>query len=56
MSSEILPNISAVIVVEFTVRVGYAIFTVATLSFLGVGVQTAVARLGIADRRALPTA
>ncbi|HEX6868986.1 MAG TPA: ABC transporter permease subunit, partial [Candidatus Limnocylindrales bacterium] len=27
------------IVVELTVRVGYAIFTVATLSFLGVGIQ-----------------
>ena len=27
------------IVVEFTVRVGYAIFTVATLSFLGAGIQ-----------------
>jgi peptide/nickel transport system permease protein len=40
MSNEILPNISAVIVVEFTVRVGYAIFTVAALSFLGVGVET----------------
>ncbi len=40
MTREILPNISAVIVVEFTIRVGYAIFTVATLSFLGVGVET----------------
>jgi peptide/nickel transport system permease protein len=40
MSREILPNISAVIVVEFTIRVGYAIFAVATLSFLGVGVET----------------
>ena len=37
---EILPNVSAPIVVEFTVRVGYAIFTVASLSFLGVGVKT----------------
>lgn len=35
MSREILPNITGVIVVEFTVRVGYAIFTVATLAFLG---------------------
>ena len=40
MTREILPNISAVIVVEFTIRVGYAIFAVATLSFLGVGVET----------------
>jgi peptide/nickel transport system permease protein len=35
MVREILPNITSVIVVEFTVRVGYAIFTVATLAFLG---------------------
>ena len=27
------------IMVEFTVRLGYAIFTVATLSFLGFGIQ-----------------
>jgi peptide/nickel transport system permease protein len=40
MFREILPNVSAPIVVEFTVRVGYAIFTVASLSFLGVGVAT----------------
>ncbi len=35
MVREILPNITSVVVVEFTVRVGYAIFTVATLAFLG---------------------
>lgn len=35
MAREILPNIVNVLVVEFTVRVGYAIFTVATLAFLG---------------------
>ena len=35
MVREILPNITGVAVVELTVRVGYAIFTVATLSFLG---------------------
>lgn len=35
MTREILPNITGVAVVELTVRVGYAIFTVATLSFLG---------------------
>jgi peptide/nickel transport system permease protein len=27
------------ILVEFTVRLGYAIFTIATLSFLGFGIQ-----------------
>jgi len=37
MFKEILPNITAPITVELTVRIGYAVFTVATLSFLGVG-------------------
>jgi peptide/nickel transport system permease protein len=39
MTREILPNITGPIIVEFTVRVGYAIFTIATLSFLGAGLQ-----------------
>ena len=39
MFGEILPNVSAPIVVEFTVRLGYAIFVAATLSFLGFGIQ-----------------
>ncbi|MEQ1874810.1 MAG: ABC transporter permease [Ilumatobacteraceae bacterium] len=39
MTREILPNISGPIIVELTVRIGYSIFTVATLSFLGVGIQ-----------------
>jgi peptide/nickel transport system permease protein len=39
MFSEILPNVLPAILVEFTVRLGYAVFTVATLSFLGLGVQ-----------------
>jgi len=39
MFVELLPNVLAPITVEFTVRLGYAIFTVATLSFLGFGVQ-----------------
>jgi peptide/nickel transport system permease protein len=39
MFAEILPNVFAPILVEFTVRVGYAIFIAATLSFLGFGVQ-----------------
>lgn len=39
MSREILPNITGPIVVEFTVRIGYAVFTIAFLSFLGVGIQ-----------------
>jgi len=39
MVTEILPNVVPTILVEFTVRLGYAIFTVVTLSFLGFGVQ-----------------
>lgn len=36
---EILPNVLPPILVESTVRLGYAIFTVATLSFIGFGIQ-----------------
>jgi peptide/nickel transport system permease protein len=39
MAAEILPNITGPIAVEATVRLGYAIFTVSTLSFLGLGLQ-----------------
>ena len=39
MAVEILPNILPPIIVEGTVRLGYAIFTIASLSFLGFGVQ-----------------
>jgi peptide/nickel transport system permease protein len=39
MFVEILPNVIPPILVEATVRLGYAIFTVATLSFLGFGIQ-----------------
>lgn len=39
MFAEILPNIVGPIVVEATVRLGYAIFAVAGLTFLGFGVQ-----------------
>jgi peptide/nickel transport system permease protein len=39
MFVEILPNVVPAILVEFTVRLGYAVFAVATLSFLGFGVQ-----------------
>jgi peptide/nickel transport system permease protein len=39
MFAEILPNVMPAIVVEFTVRLAYAIFAVATLSFLGFGIQ-----------------
>ena len=39
MFVEILPNIMGPIVVEATVRLGYAIFAIAGLTFLGFGVQ-----------------
>jgi peptide/nickel transport system permease protein len=34
---EVLPNVLPSLMVEFTVRLGYAIFAIATLSFLGAG-------------------
>ncbi|MQA08953.1 MAG: ABC transporter permease subunit [Pseudonocardiaceae bacterium] len=39
MVAEILPNVGGPLMVEATVRFGYAVFTVATLSFLGLGLQ-----------------
>jgi peptide/nickel transport system permease protein len=39
MFIEILPNVLPPVLVEFTVRLGYAIFATATLSFLGFGIQ-----------------
>lgn len=39
MFREILPNVTGPIVVELTVRIGYAIFTVASLAFFGAGPQ-----------------
>jgi peptide/nickel transport system permease protein len=39
MAVEILPNVMQPILVETTVRLGYAIFTAASLSFLGFGIQ-----------------
>lgn len=39
MFVEILPNVLMAILVETTVRLGFAIFAVATLSFLGFGLQ-----------------
>jgi peptide/nickel transport system permease protein len=40
--AEILPNVMGPVIVEFTVRLGYAIFTVATLSFLGFGADPSI--------------
>jgi peptide/nickel transport system permease protein len=48
MFVEILPNVMPPIMVEATVRLGYAIFTVATLSFLGFGIQPPSADWGLA--------
>lgn len=48
MFVEILPNVSNVIVVEFTVRLGYAIFTVLALAFLGFGVEPSIPDWGLA--------
>jgi peptide/nickel transport system permease protein len=39
MFVEILPNVAAPILVEFTVRLAYAIFAILTLTFLGLGIQ-----------------
>ena len=39
MFVEVLPNVLPPILVEATVRLGYAIFAVATLSFIGFGIQ-----------------
>ena len=51
MFREILPNVSGPIIVELTVRIGYAVFTVATLSFLGRRSAATVARLGRTGQR-----
>ena len=39
MFAEVLPNVMPPILVEATVRLGYAIFAVATLTFIGFGLQ-----------------
>ena len=48
MAVEILPNVAPAVLVETTVRLGYAIFTVASLSFLGFGIQPPSADWGLA--------
>ena len=45
---EVLPNVLPVAIVEMTVRLGYAIFFVASLSFIGFGIQPPSADWGIA--------
>jgi peptide/nickel transport system permease protein len=44
---EILPNVTGPIIVEFTVRLGYAIFLAASLSFLGFGIQAPAPDWGV---------
>jgi peptide/nickel transport system permease protein len=39
MFAEILPNVLPVVLVEATIRLGYAIFAVASLTFIGFGIQ-----------------
>ena len=39
MFREILPNVRAVVLVEFIMRLAYAVFAIAALGFIGVGVQ-----------------
>ncbi|MGO9959137.1 MAG: ABC transporter permease [Solirubrobacteraceae bacterium] len=47
MFVEILPNVSTPIMVEFTVRLGYAVFTIVTLSFLGFGIPPPSSNWGL---------
>jgi peptide/nickel transport system permease protein len=39
MVREVLPNVRAVVLVEFVVRLAYAVFAIATLGFIGLGIQ-----------------
>lgn len=45
--AEILPNVAAPIIVEATIRVAFAIMTLATLSFLGLGAQPPAPEWGL---------
>jgi peptide/nickel transport system permease protein len=58
MLFELLPNVLSPVMVEFTVRLGYAVFTVATLSFLGFGIPPPTPDWGddIADNISVVTA
>jgi peptide/nickel transport system permease protein len=47
MFVEILPNVMAPIMVEFTDRLGYAVFTIITLSFLGFGIPPPSSNWGL---------
>ena len=51
MFGEILPNVLPAVLVEFTVRLGYAVFAVVTLSFLGFGIQPPTLRKALRSLR-----
>jgi peptide/nickel transport system permease protein len=51
---EILPNIMAPVVVEATIRIGFAVMTGATLSFLGLGVQPPSSDWGLMIAESIP--
>lgn len=51
---EILPNVVAPILVEATIRIGFAVMTGATLSFLGLGVQPPSSDWGLMIADAIP--
>ena len=55
MVAEILPNITGPILVEGTIRLGYAIFAAATLAFLGLGIQDPSPDWGLAIATAAHT-
>ncbi|WP_435528701.1 ABC transporter permease [Mesorhizobium robiniae] len=48
MFLEILPNVRETILIELVTRLGYAFFAIATLSFLGLGIQPPSADWGLA--------
>ncbi|MDX8439161.1 ABC transporter permease [Mesorhizobium australafricanum] len=48
MVLEILPNVRETILIELVTRLGYAFFSIATLSFLGLGIQPPSADWGLA--------
>jgi len=59
MLMEVAPNIRGPLLVEATIRLGYAVFTSATLGFLGLGVQPPAPDWGVmvsASRSLLTTA
>ncbi|WP_207481093.1 ABC transporter permease [Arenibaculum pallidiluteum] len=57
MFREVLPNVAGPLAVEATLRLGYAVFTAATLGFLGLGAQPPAPDWGlmVAENQALLT-